>query len=132
MDDDLTESLVDALGDPATCPHGNPIPHLDDPTDTPPSGPSRGSSRGCRAGQRAVVSRIVDEERDLLKYLLSLGVLPGVELEVEQVAPFGGPLLIRAGEARYAVGRDVASRIRVIPVEGVADAPVVDRALATG
>ena len=130
MTDDLTESLVEALGDPATCPHGNPIPHLDDPEDTPPSDSRETPLAGCRAGQRAVVSRIVDEERELLKYLLSLGVLPGVELEVEQVAPFGGPLLIRVGEARYAIGRDVSQRIRVVPAESLAVAPVADRVLS--
>ncbi len=130
MTDEITESLVEALGDPTTCPHGNPIPQRDETADTLQIDQREAPLAGCRAGQRAAVSRIVDEKRDILSYLLSLGLLPGVELDVEQVAPFGGPLLIRVGEARYAIGRDVAESIRVIPAEWHA-ASVADRALAT-
>jgi Fe2+ transport system protein FeoA len=32
---------------------------------------------------------------------------------VEEVAPFGGPLLVGVGGARYAIGRDVAAKILV-------------------
>ena len=130
MTDELTESIVEALGDPTTCPHGNPIPPRDDAADATQSDRGEAPLAACRPGQRAAVSRIVDEKRDLLSYLLSLGLLPGVELVVEQVAPFGGPLLIRVGEARYALGRDVAERIHVIPAENLAHAPAADRALA--
>jgi DtxR family transcriptional regulator, Mn-dependent transcriptional regulator len=124
MSDELTESLVKALGDPTTCPHGNPIPTLDGDAEAPLVDSRESPLAGCRVGQTVVVSRIVDEQRDVLHYLLSLGVLPGVELLVEQVAPFGGPLLIQVGEARYAVGRDVAERIRVVPT-----VPAVEPAL---
>ncbi len=57
--------------------------------------------------------RIEREEAELLKYLASLGLLPQTKVEVEEVAPFGGPILIRVGDARYALGRNVASRIFV-------------------
>src|SRR4030042_1244984 len=43
----------------------------------------------------------------------SLGLLPGARVLVEQVAPFGGPLLVRLGSARYALGRDMAGQILV-------------------
>jgi len=110
MTDELTESLDRALGQPATCPHGNPIP-------APSGGDSKVADEEplaeCRVGQAVTVARIVDEEAGLLRYLLSLGLLPGVAVHVEQVAPFGGPLLIRVGEARYAIGRDIAAKIWV-------------------
>jgi hypothetical protein len=32
---------------------------------------------------------------------------------VEEVAPFGGPLLVRVGAAQYALGRDVCAKIVV-------------------
>jgi len=126
MTDELTESLDRALGQPTTCPHGNPIP-----------APSGGKAETvdevplalCRVGRVAAVARIVDEEAGLLKYLLSLGLLPGVAVHVEQVAPFGGPLLIRVGEARYAIGRDVAAKIwvREAPLAESAAAPELER-----
>jgi DtxR family Mn-dependent transcriptional regulator len=108
MSDEVTESLDRALGRPATCPHGNPIPGRgpDDEADLR-------SLAECRGGQAAVVASVSDEASDLLKYLLDLGLLPGSTILVEQTAPFGGPLLIRVGEARDALGRDVAAKIKV-------------------
>jgi Fe2+ transport system protein FeoA len=35
---------------------------------------------------------------------------------VEEAAPFGGPLLVRVGEARYAIGREIAAKILVAEV----------------
>lgn len=112
MSDELTESLAEALGQPTTCPHGNPIPST--PTQKAPAdegGADEEPLAECRVGRTVVVVKIVDERTELLKYLLSLGLLPGSVLHVEQVAPLGGPLLIRVGEARYAIGRDVAAKI---------------------
>jgi DtxR family Mn-dependent transcriptional regulator len=65
------------------------------------------------AGERAVVVQVRREETSLLRYLASLGLLPGARVLVEQVAPFGGPLLVRLGSARYALGRDMAGQILV-------------------
>ena len=65
------------------------------------------------AGRRAWIQQIVQEEASLLRYLASLGLLPGAEIHVEEVAPLGGPILVRLGEARYALGRDVAANILV-------------------
>jgi len=39
--------------------------------------------------------------------------LPGTYAIGAEVAPFGGPVLIRLGRAEYALGRDVASKIFV-------------------
>ena len=63
--------------------------------------------------QCGIILRIEREEPDLLKYLATLGLLPQTKVEIEEVAPFGGPILIRAGDSRYALGRNVASRIFV-------------------
>lgn len=112
MTDDLTNSLEAALGKPSTCPHGNPIPgegtahHCD-------VGEEEEQLAVCRIGQQVVVARISDERADILKYMLTLGLLPGAPLVVEQVAPFGGPLMIRVGDAHYALGRDVAESVWV-------------------
>ncbi|MBI4254245.1 MAG: ferrous iron transport protein A [Candidatus Rokubacteria bacterium] len=57
--------------------------------------------------------RVEREEPDLLKHLAALGLLPQTKVEVEEVAPFGGPLLVLVGSSRYALGRRVASRIFV-------------------
>lgn len=100
--------LLSLLNDPATCPHGSPIPG-GDRTEVPPT---QGLDT-VPVGTRVRIEQIAEEEAGLLRYLASLGLLPKAELTVEEVAPFGGPLLVRVGGARYAIGQDVAARILV-------------------
>ncbi len=101
--------LKSLLNDPETCPHGGPIPGNGDaavPMVTR-------SLDGIPAGARVWIERVTEEEGAFLRYLASLGLLPQAELAVEEVAPFGGPLLVRVGGARYAIGRDIAAKILV-------------------
>jgi len=85
---DVEEKLVALLGDPATCPHGNPMPGVE-PI------PTRPLDRLAK-GERATVERIPDQfehEAGFLEYLDTQGVRPGVTLEmVEQ-----NPGLLRVG-----------------------------------
>jgi DtxR family Mn-dependent transcriptional regulator len=100
--------LTSLLNDPETCPHGGPIPGSD--------GIAAAHTRTLDtvpAGTQVRIEQITEEEAALLRYLASLGLLPKAELSVEEVAPFGGPLLVRVGGARYAIGRDVAAKILV-------------------
>ena len=104
----VEERLDGVTGHPDSCPHGHPIPGR---VSTVPVELHALSS--LEAGERAVVVQVRREETTLLRYLASLGLLPGARVLVEQVAPFGGPLLVRLGSARYALGRDMAGRILV-------------------
>ena len=109
LSDRVGDRLAKLLGDPATCPHGNPIPSA--------AGALRAETaiplHRLAPGKHGVTLRIEKEEGELLKYLASLGLLPRTEVEVEEMAPFGGPILIRVGTSRYALGRKVASKIFV-------------------
>ncbi len=108
--------LATLLNHPETCPHGGPIPAADGSLASPPT---RALDR-VPAGTRVWIQQIVEEEAPFLRYLTSLGLLPQAQLQVEEVAPFGGPLLVQVGDARYALGRDVAAKIlvRVAPAAG--------------
>jgi DtxR family Mn-dependent transcriptional regulator len=104
----VEERLDGVIGRPDSCPHGHPIPGREAalPVDLH-------ALSSLEAGERAVVVQVRREETALLRYLASLGLLPGARVLVEQVAPFGGPLLVRLGSARYALGRDMAAQILV-------------------
>jgi DtxR family Mn-dependent transcriptional regulator len=52
-----------------------------------------------------------------VRYLATLGLLPQASIQVEERAPFDGPLLVTVGGARYALGRDVAAGIIVTPTQ---------------
>ncbi len=97
------------LGNPATCPHGHPIPDRQGRT---AEEPARRLS-GLKRKESGVISKIAEEQRSLLEYLATLGMMPGSDVTVEQVAPFDGPLLVQVRGATYALGREVAEKIWV-------------------
>jgi len=111
LSDLVTDQIDEVLGHPETCPHGHPIPARDG-TLRDESGVGLDS---LSPGARARILSISREDPDLLVYLGSLGLLPGTEVRIETAAPFGGPLLVRVGRARYALGREVAGVITVEP-----------------
>jgi len=111
--DELIDRMAAAMGEPATDPHGAPIPtregELEEPSLTPLSALS--------AGERAVVRRVDDRDPSRLRYLAELGLLPGRELEVTERAPFEGPITVSVG----------AGTLRVIGAT-LADGVLVSRA----
>lgn len=77
MTDEMEERIRRALGDPQTCPHGNPMPGVA-PRPSRPLG-------SLRSGEAAAVERIPDQfehEPGFLEYLDSEGVRPGVVLRL--------------------------------------------------
>lgn len=106
---EVEERLAEILGNPETCPHGYPIPDEDghikeEEEEIKPLCELCADDKGC-------IARVEEEEPKLLQYLASLGLFPDVDIEVKEVAPFGGPLLIKVGDTQYALGREVASKI---------------------
>ena len=79
-------AMMRALGDPTTCPHGNPIPG----TDYQP--PTSVTLNTLSVGQSFTVSRIPEELEftpGLLEFLESSSLLPGHSGTVTAVAPTG-------------------------------------------
>jgi DtxR family Mn-dependent transcriptional regulator len=105
----LAQSIEKALGEPQTCPHGNPIPNGDG--SVPQSKDQPLSALGN--GEGATVSRIPDPNAELLRYLATLGMFPGVRIQIEEKAPFKGPILVKVGSSSYPLSLDVASCIYV-------------------
>jgi DtxR family Mn-dependent transcriptional regulator len=107
----VEERLAQFLGWPETCPHGYPVP-------TPEGEVAREAGihlSEMKPGTRGVVLS-VPEEPEMLQYLGGLGLVPQVEVQVEAVAPFEGPLTVRVGDAQHVMGRQVASHVKVRPV----------------
>jgi DtxR family Mn-dependent transcriptional regulator len=97
------------LNNPEVCPHGHPIPSADGTIAQSEGEPLCETEVG---GEGEIV-RIDDEGGEMLGYLASLGMFPGTRVKVCDAAPFKGPLLVEVGDARYALGRDVAEKIFV-------------------
>lgn len=114
LSQEVEEGLDRLLENPNTCPHGHPIP-----------GKNGGVANllikpltSLTSGQSGSIVRISEESTEMLKYLASLGLTPQTEVSVEEVAPFQGPLLVAVRGARYALGREVASKILIRKVRG--------------
>jgi len=106
---DMVSPLEKALGRPKTCPHGNPIPKARGGTIEEKSEPLV----NLNPKESGVIAKITEEEPSILQHLSTLGLTLGVYVEVEQKAPFGGPVTVRAGEASYTLDHRVVSVINV-------------------
>src|SRR3954466_13385468 len=109
---DLPQEVEDrmfvALHRPATCPHGFPIPEPEG-VDIPEMPPLY----ALEPGDEAVVAVPGSTDPDVVAFLDTLGLRPGVHVEVREKHPFDGPLVLRvAGEDRT-VSERVAQQIFV-------------------
>ncbi|HEX4213052.1 MAG TPA: metal-dependent transcriptional regulator [Candidatus Dormibacteraeota bacterium] len=106
-------ALWEKLGNPLTCPHGNPIPgHAD---------VDRRERRlsMLAEGEVAQVSRISEvAEREapvLLGYLADRNLVPRARLRIEEVDPIGKTLRLRVKSRPVTLSHETASRVWVVP-----------------
>ncbi len=104
------ETRIDqALGSPTQDPHGDPIP--DSSLRIVPSNARRLAD--LEPGERATVARIPDGDGELLRYLTSLELVPGRQVELVHSAPLDGPLTIRVDGKETAISRQLGCAISV-------------------
>ncbi len=106
MSAEMEERLVRVLGDPQTCPHGNPMPGV-----TPR--PTR-RLETLRPGESAAVERIPDQfehEPGFLRYLDGEGLRPGVVVSV--VGIDDAALRVRVDGHERALRRDCGHKVLV-------------------
>jgi DtxR family transcriptional regulator, Mn-dependent transcriptional regulator len=107
LSEELEEKIDAELGYPTHDPHGDPIPDRELRLE---SGRDR-SLVDLEPGERALVSRVPDDDPDLLRYLSELGLVPGSDVEVVVLAPFSGPVTVRTKNGDHAISRELADRI---------------------
>jgi DtxR family Mn-dependent transcriptional regulator len=105
------EALIDeSLGFPTHDPHGDPIPSAA----LELTSADERSLADVAKGRSAVVRRVPDSDRELLRYLDELGLVPGERVRVTDSAPFGGPITVRARGTDHPISRELAGRIGVV------------------
>jgi DtxR family transcriptional regulator, Mn-dependent transcriptional regulator len=106
------EDRMDAmLHHPTTDPHGDPIPSKMGQVVVMPMQPLS----ELQPGTRVVVRRVSDDNADMLRYLSSIGLVPGAAVVIESVAPYGDVYTLRVGETRQVVGGTVMQHVLVSP-----------------
>jgi DtxR family Mn-dependent transcriptional regulator len=109
----VEEALVRVLGDPTTCPHGNPIPGSSYSAD-----PHTTTLDAIGVGGEFTVRRITEELEfadGLLEFLEESSVLPGIVGKITSVSP-DGTATVEIDGNHVGLGQFISQRIQVTPV----------------
>src|SRR5918998_1169467 len=114
---DLPQEVEDriflALDRPATCPHGFPIPALE-AVDIPAMPPLY----ALEPGDVATVAVPGSTDPEVVAFLDTMGLRPGVSVEVREKHPFDGPLVLRVAGRDRTLRATVANQVFVRPTRG--------------
>lgn len=94
ISEELEERITQALGDPVSDPHGEPIPTRELVL---PSQPAIHLT-DLRAGQEAIIRRVEDDNPDLLRYFFSLGLVPETTVQIVDYSQFDGNISLRVSD----------------------------------
>jgi DtxR family Mn-dependent transcriptional regulator len=109
ISDEVEALLVERLGHPTTCPHGNPIPGAGGVTQKMMVLADRNLGEHVRLER---VTELVELDQDSLTYLSSHGFVPGTEATVTSRAP-DGTMILDLGARTIALGPTLAQQLFV-------------------
>jgi DtxR family Mn-dependent transcriptional regulator len=109
ISEDFESRIAAAMGNPVRDPHGELIPTADltmpQDTSTPLS--------SLRPKQTAVIKRVSASDKNLLRHLDELELVPGTQIEIREYSPFDHNLTIRLGRKSFVLGLNITSKIFV-------------------
>jgi DtxR family Mn-dependent transcriptional regulator len=108
---EVEEKLVQLLGDPATCPHGNPIPGSSHKVEGPASIPLTQMQPGPVVVRR--ISEKVEIDEDAIAFLAGAELTPGSNAVVVGTSTDG--VQVKSATGDQTVPRKLASLIYAIP-----------------
>jgi DtxR family Mn-dependent transcriptional regulator len=109
ISDEVEARLIEVLGHPTTCPHGNPIPGSGG------TEPDMVVLSATRLGDHVRLARVTEQveiDLDSLSYLSQHGFVPGTEATVTSKAP-DGTLILDLGSRSIALGPSLAQQLFV-------------------
>ncbi|HAX68946.1 MAG TPA: DtxR family transcriptional regulator [Anaerolineae bacterium] len=109
ISEDFERRIAAALGNPTRDPHGELIPTADlkmPVDDTTPLS-------SLRASQSATIQRVVAADPNLLRHLDSLGLTPGIQIEVIEYSEFDNNLTVKVGRKVNVLGLNITTKIFV-------------------
>ena len=92
------ERIAAKLGHPEFDPHGHAIPAMDGSLPTRTTQEPQSLSQ-LRPGQSAKVSSVSDKDPEMLRYLASQGIRPGIRVTLSEQLPFKGAYQVRIGSS---------------------------------
>jgi DtxR family transcriptional regulator, Mn-dependent transcriptional regulator len=109
ISDDVEERLVVLLGNPTTCPHGNPIPGV---TRSGPEQRRLAEAQPVECVRLERITESVEHDAESLTYLGDHGLTPGITARIEARAP-DGTLTLAVDGATVALGPAMTRRMYV-------------------
>ena len=109
LSEELEARIDQSLGYPTHDPHGDPIPN----SELRVEGAALRPLATLEPGEEATIRRIPDGDSDVLRYLLSLTLVPGSRVTLRSAAPCGGPLTVAVGPREHAISSELAGLIGV-------------------
>lgn len=112
----VEEALAKALDYPDYCPHGHPICPVD----------LREMRRlsELQPGEGGQVTQISELKEEVLPYLDQIGIRPGVELTVKDLAPLEGPMTVETDDGVSSLGRELAALVRITATSDLDASPL--------
>lgn len=109
ISDDVEAKLIELLGDPATCPHGNPIPGT---AKAPPEQPSIALALAPEGPTRvARISEKLELSDKHLVFISQARLIPGASVTIMDRTPEG--VVVRTGVGDHTVPLEVAQQLYV-------------------
>jgi Fe2+ transport system protein FeoA len=66
-----------------------------------------------RPNKKGIVQCVKAADTDLLRYLESLGLVPGTEIEIKEYSPFDHNLTVKVGRKTAVLGLNITSKILI-------------------
>jgi DtxR family Mn-dependent transcriptional regulator len=105
----VEERIMALLGNPTTCPHGNPFPGLPRPATVLLSTLKAGDE-----GRVDGVQEDAEEDFELMRFLQQNGLTPGTRVRVAEVAAFNSTMTIEVNGSRIVLGVPAAETLRIL------------------
>jgi len=107
ISEDFERRIAAAMGHPLRDPHGELIPTADLKMPQEDSTPLS----ALRPNQSGTVQCVKAADTEMLRYLESLGLVPGAQIEVKEYSPFDHNLAVKIGRKTSVLGLNVTSKI---------------------
>jgi DtxR family Mn-dependent transcriptional regulator len=103
VSDTLVERMASALGNPMVDPHGDPIPAADGSIQELSCTPLS----DIPVGETVEVHRVHASQPERLRYIASLGLVPGARVTVVDRQPFDDLVTIEIAGQQHVIGREL-------------------------
>ncbi|MEX2573225.1 MAG: metal-dependent transcriptional regulator [Balneolaceae bacterium] len=111
ISEQFEERIAELLDHPTHDPHGDPIPTKEGIMPEI----ARQPLAEAGVGDLLMIGRVSDQNPELLRYLEKIGLIPGVNVEILEKAPFKGPIRITIAKREQVLGYEIACSLYVVP-----------------